>query len=125
MLNLEPHTTYQLVINYNRINALKAHISNEQLSEVFQIYLSETKVLHQALILAISQQDWTNATNYLHQWKGAALNIGLDELGNWLHYQETNFNSPPTALFLIELSALVETSNNSIKAYLYPSIKPQ
>lgn len=113
------------MINYNRINALKAHIADEQLSEVFQLYMSETKVLHQEVILALSQQDWHTVTSYLHKWKGAAFNIGLDELGNWLQYQETNFNNLPIPSFLTELSDLVETSNNSIKAYLYPSIKPQ
>jgi HPt (histidine-containing phosphotransfer) domain-containing protein len=115
----------QSIINYNRINALKAHISGEQLFEVFQIYMHEAKVLQHALLQALSQQDWPNATNILHQWKGAALNIGLDQLGHWLQYQETNFTTIPVPILLSQLSELTEVTTQSLLDYINPSQKPQ
>ena len=109
------------IVNHARIHALKAHLTDSQLKEVIEIYLSEAKVIHLKLIQALYNEDWLLASNLFHQWKGAALSIGLDRLGNWLQVQENCANKLPFLELLDILSNLITKTNFELSEYLPPS----
>ncbi|MFY8033204.1 MAG: response regulator [Flexibacteraceae bacterium] len=109
------------IVNHARIHALKAHLTDSQLQEVIEIYLSEAKVIHLSLIQALYNEDWLLASNLFHQWKGAALSIGLDRLGNWLQVQENSANGLPIPELLDILSNLITKTNFELSEYLPPS----
>jgi CheY-like chemotaxis protein len=109
------------IVNHARIHALKAHLTDSQLQEVIEIYLSEAKVIHLKLIQALYNEDWLLASNLFHQWKGAALSIGLDRLGNWLQVQENSAIGLPFHDLLDILSNLITKTNFELSEYLPPS----
>jgi CheY-like chemotaxis protein len=109
------------IVNHARIHALKAHLTDSQLKEVIEIYLSEAKVIHLKLIQALYNEDWLLASNLFHQWKGAALSIGLDRLGNWLQVQENSAIGLPFHDLLDILSNLITKTNFELSEYLPPS----
>jgi CheY-like chemotaxis protein len=111
----------QPFINHARIAALKAHLTDSQLQEVIQIYLSEAKVIHLSLIQALYIEDWQTASNLFHQWKGSAFSIGLDRLASWLQMQEYGLADLPYIELLDNLSNLITKSNIALSEYLYPS----
>ena len=109
------------IVNHARIHALKAHLTDSQFQEVIEIYLSEAKVIHLTLIQALYNEDWLLASNLFHQWKGAALSIGLDRLGHWLQVQENSDSELPFPELVDILSNLISKTNIAISEFLPPS----